>query len=115
MKIGLLGHGVVGGGVTEITDSCKVRKVRRLEVTKILVKDNVKGNGSPESAKLDNLVSLAFKTVPRGSSSNNSSEISTNAQNYKTILSKVSQAGKPAYSNIYVTTRTAFSSVPVDV
>ncbi|MBR2769893.1 MAG: homoserine dehydrogenase [Solobacterium sp.] len=39
MKIGLLGHGVVGGGVTEITDSCKVRKVRRLEVTKILVKD----------------------------------------------------------------------------
>ena len=39
MKIGLLGHGVVGGGVTDITDSCKVKKVRRLEVTKILVKD----------------------------------------------------------------------------
>ena len=53
--------------------------------------------------------------VPRGSSSNNSSEISTNAQNYKTILSKVSQAGKPAYSNIYVTTRTAFSSLITNV
>ena len=39
MKIGLLGHGVVGSGVTAITDSCAVKKVRRLEVTKILVKD----------------------------------------------------------------------------
>ena len=39
MKIGLLGHGVVGGGVTDITDSCKIKKVRRLEVTRILVKD----------------------------------------------------------------------------
>ena len=39
MKIGLLGHGVVGGGVTAITDSCAVKKVRRLEVTRILVKD----------------------------------------------------------------------------
>lgn len=39
MKIGLLGHGVVGGGVTSITDSCAARKVRRLEVTRILVKD----------------------------------------------------------------------------
>jgi len=39
MKIGLLGHGVVGSGVTKITDSCKVKKVRRLEVTRILVKD----------------------------------------------------------------------------
>ncbi len=39
MKIGLLGHGVVGSGVTAITDSCAVKKVRRLEVTRILVKD----------------------------------------------------------------------------
>ncbi|MBQ9328534.1 MAG: homoserine dehydrogenase [Solobacterium sp.] len=39
MKIGLLGHGVVGSGVTAITDSCAVKKVRRLEVSKILVKD----------------------------------------------------------------------------
>ena len=39
MKIGLLGHGVVGSGVTAITDSCARKKVRRLEVTRILVKD----------------------------------------------------------------------------
>ena len=39
MKIGLLGHGVVGSGVTAITDSCAVKKVKRLEVSKILVKD----------------------------------------------------------------------------
>ena len=39
MKIGLLGHGVVGSGVTKITDSCRNRKVRRLEVARILVKD----------------------------------------------------------------------------
>ena len=39
MKIGLLGHGVVGSGVTSITDSCAVKKVRRLEVKRILVKD----------------------------------------------------------------------------
>ena len=39
MKIGLLGHGVVGSGVTAITDSCAVKKVRRLEVSRILVKD----------------------------------------------------------------------------
>lgn len=39
MKIGLLGHGIVGSGVTAITDSCAMKKVRRLEVTRILVKD----------------------------------------------------------------------------
>ncbi len=39
MKIGLLGHGVVGSGVTAITDSCAMKRVRRLEVTRILVKD----------------------------------------------------------------------------
>ena len=39
MKIGLLGHGVVGSGVTAITDSCAVKRVRRLEVSRILVKD----------------------------------------------------------------------------
>ena len=39
MKIGLLGHGVVGSGVTAITDSCAGRENRRLEVTRILVKD----------------------------------------------------------------------------
>ncbi len=41
MKIGLLGHGVVGSGVTAITDSCVIKKVRRLEVSRILVKDEV--------------------------------------------------------------------------
>ena len=40
MKIGLLGHGVVGSGVTQITDSCAVKKVRRLEVSRILVKND---------------------------------------------------------------------------
>ncbi|MBR4455027.1 MAG: homoserine dehydrogenase [Solobacterium sp.] len=39
MKIGLLGHGVVGGGVSKITDSCALKKIRRLEVARILVKD----------------------------------------------------------------------------
>lgn len=39
MKIGLLGHGVVGGGVRQIIDEGATWEVRELEVKKILVKD----------------------------------------------------------------------------
>ncbi|MBR3356445.1 MAG: homoserine dehydrogenase [Solobacterium sp.] len=39
MKIGLLGHGVVGGGVRKIIDDGATWEVRELEVAKILVKD----------------------------------------------------------------------------
>jgi len=39
MKIGLLGHGVVGGGVSRIIDTGRSEEVKQLEVVKILVKD----------------------------------------------------------------------------
>ena len=39
MKIGLLGHGVVGSGVRKIVDDGLTWEVRELEITKILVKD----------------------------------------------------------------------------
>ncbi len=39
MKIGLLGHGVVGSGVRQIIDEGATWEVRELEVVKILVKD----------------------------------------------------------------------------
>lgn len=39
MKIGLLGHGVVGKGVTEIIDRAGTEETAALEVVKILVKD----------------------------------------------------------------------------
>ena len=39
MKIGLLGHGVVGSGVRQIIDEGATWEVRELEVTRILVKD----------------------------------------------------------------------------
>lgn len=39
MKIGLLGHGVVGSGVRKIIDAGATWEVRELEVKKILVKD----------------------------------------------------------------------------
>ena len=41
MKIGLLGHGVVGGGVRKIIDEGATWEVRELEVVRILVKDEV--------------------------------------------------------------------------
>jgi len=41
MKIGLLGHGVVGSGVRKIIDAGETEEVRELQVTKILVKDEV--------------------------------------------------------------------------
>ena len=39
MKIGLLGHGVVGSGVQQIIDAGATWEVRELEVKRILVKD----------------------------------------------------------------------------
>ena len=39
MKVGLLGHGVVGGGVRKIIDDGLTWEVRELEVKKILVRD----------------------------------------------------------------------------
>ena len=39
MKVGLLGHGVVGSGVRKIIDDGLTWEVRELEVTRILVKD----------------------------------------------------------------------------
>ena len=39
MKIGLLGHGVVGGGVRKIIDEKLTDETKNLEITKILVKD----------------------------------------------------------------------------
>ena len=39
MKIGLLGHGVVGSGVRKIIDAGETWEVRELEVARILVKD----------------------------------------------------------------------------
>lgn len=41
MKIGLLGHGVVGRGVREIIDAGATWEVRELEVKRILVKDEI--------------------------------------------------------------------------
>jgi homoserine dehydrogenase len=40
MKIGLLGHGTVGGGVTRIIDRHDTEETKDLEVVKILVKDD---------------------------------------------------------------------------
>ena len=39
MKIGLLGHGVVGSGVRKIIDEKLTDETKKLEITKILVKD----------------------------------------------------------------------------
>ena len=39
MKIGLLGHGVVGSGVRKIIDEKLTDETKNLEITRILVKD----------------------------------------------------------------------------
>ncbi len=39
MKVGLLGHGVVGSGVRKIIDANLTKETEQLEITKILVKD----------------------------------------------------------------------------
>lgn len=39
MKVGLLGHGVVGSGVSQIIDAHATKQTEQLEITKILVKD----------------------------------------------------------------------------
>lgn len=39
MKVGLLGHGVVGSGVSQIIDAHATEQTKQLEITKILVKD----------------------------------------------------------------------------
>ena len=57
MKIGLLGHGVVGSGVTSITDSCAGKKVRRLEVSRILVKDEWEMTDPRCTMNVDDIIS----------------------------------------------------------
>ncbi len=40
MKVGLLGHGVVGSGVRKIIDANKTNDTKQIEIVKILVKEN---------------------------------------------------------------------------
>ena len=86
MKIGLLGHGVVGSGVTAITDSCAMKKVRRLEVTRILVKD--------ESELTDPRCTLNVEDILRDPEIELVAECMGGLEPAHTMVSRALEAGK---------------------
>ena len=63
MKIGLLGHGVVGGGVTAVIDAGASESVRNLEVTNILVKDQSEVTDGRMSTNADDILNADIDVV----------------------------------------------------
>ncbi len=63
MKIGLLGHGVVGGGVTAVIDAGASESVRNLEVTNILVKDQSEITDGRMSTNADDVLNADIDVV----------------------------------------------------
>ena len=55
MKIGLLGHGVVGSGVRQIIDNANTNSLKQLEIKRILVKD--------ESEIVDERMTLNYEDI----------------------------------------------------
>ncbi len=63
MKIGLLGHGVVGSGVTSIIDAGRTEAVRNLKVTDILVKDQSEVTDERMTTNADDVLNADIDAV----------------------------------------------------
>ncbi len=86
-------------------DSCEKKSIDKDTYLAIRSFENARGHIVYDS-----------KLIATGSESGSQSgDINTDAQNFKTILSKASQSGKPAYSNIYVTNRADFQTLLTNV
>ncbi len=86
MKIGLLGHGVVGGGVRAIIDEGATWEVRELEIAKILVKD--------ESEMVDPRTTLHAEDILNDPSIEVVAECMGGLEPAHTLLKKALQKGK---------------------